>query len=111
MADRNLGGTARERPICREFACGIFASKQRKEMNMNVEELIKQLEKYPKDAKVVNRGLENGLDDLVATKPLKISKRQNDLWNEGTYESDCAGDISAVYLVEEEKDADEFDCE
>lgn len=77
---------------------------------MNVEELIQALSQYPKDRKVLIRGYENGLDGLVATKEVAIVPHQG-AWYEGSYKATPAGNEKAVYLIEEEKDADEFDCE
>ncbi len=53
---------------------------------MKIIELIKKLESYPQDAKVVAPGYEGGLDDITDVKYVFIKPNANiDIWYEGLH--------------------------
>lgn len=66
---------------------------------MTVQELIQQLETLPPDTKVVVRGYEDGYNDILQLKLVKIKSNENAHWYEGEYDdSNDEADIDAVNL-------------
>ena len=63
---------------------------------MTTTELIQQLQSLPPETKVVVRGYEDGYNDILRLRVLKIKPNENAHWFEGEYE--------------ESKDADAIDC-
>ena len=76
---------------------------------MNVENLIKELEKLPKDAKVLVQSGPDGLDEVIATKLLRVTSKSD--FSRAHYQADLTGPLDAVYLLQAEPDDAEFDCE
>jgi hypothetical protein len=53
---------------------------------MNVDQLIKRLQMYPQDLRVVIRGYEGGYDDINNFEQLKIVLDYNDEWYYGKHD-------------------------
>ena len=69
---------------------------------MTVQQLIQHLQSLPPDTKIVVRGYEDGYNDILKLKPVKIKLNENAHWYEGEYK-DCedADTINAVDLFGE----------
>jgi len=66
---------------------------------MTVKELIELLQTYPPDMKVVAEGYEQGYDDVVNVKQIKIKHLEKGEWYVGAYEDSSDKDaISAVFV-------------
>jgi hypothetical protein len=65
---------------------------------MKASDLIKELEKFPKDQIVLIRGYEGGCEEVSGLSQIKIKKNVNKQWYYGNHEEICS------------KDGD-FDCE
>ena len=71
---------------------------------MTASELIQQLKALPPDTKIVIRGYEDGYNDILTLKPVKIKLNGNAPWYSGEYENRNDNDaISAVDLFGENK--------
>lgn len=65
---------------------------------MNVKELIEKLSKYPDDTIVVTEGYENGFNDILEVKTIKLSERNNKEWWDGKYINEDFSDSEYIYL-------------
>ena len=66
---------------------------------MTVIELIKLLQTYPPDMKVVAEGYEQGYDDVVNVKLIRIKPIEKAEWYVGAYDDSMAEDaISTVFI-------------
>ena len=75
---------------------------------MTVKELIKHLETLPPDIKVVIRGYENGYNDIIEIRPIKIKVKPDSKWYDGFYDKSTDSDaINAIDLFGENKDREE----
>lgn len=71
---------------------------------MTASELIQHLKALPPDTKIVIRGYEDGYNDILMLKPVKIKPLENTPWYSGEYENSNAPDaIDAVDLYGENK--------
>lgn len=69
---------------------------------MTVAELLKQLQSFPPDTKVVVRGYENGYNDILKFRVQKIKPNPTTHWFDGEYEeSDDADAIDSIDLYGE----------
>jgi hypothetical protein len=73
---------------------------------MKVIDLLALLSQMPSEADVVVKGYEGGVDDIVSVKLVKIKKNVNDEWYYGKHAIDEDGDIQAVFIQREERQAD-----
>lgn len=65
-------------------------------------ELIQHLQTLPSETKIVVRGYEDGYNDILELKQVKIKLRENQEWFYGEYEkSDAADTIVAIDLFGE----------
>jgi len=53
---------------------------------MTAAELIEQLKALPPDTKIVIRGYEDGYNDILKLKPVKIKPKEDSNWYDGEYE-------------------------
>lgn len=74
---------------------------------MKVIDLLTLLSEMPADADVVLKGYEGGVDDVLNVKLVKIKKDVNADWYYGKHEIDEAGDIQAVFIQRDEREAEE----
>lgn len=74
---------------------------------MKVIDLLTLLSEMPADADVVLKGYEGGVDDVLNVKLVKIKKDINADWYYGKHEIDEAGDIQAVFIQRDEREAEE----
>jgi hypothetical protein len=66
---------------------------------MTVSKLIEELQKYPKDTRVVVRGYEGGVDDVGYLEDTYISLNENTAWYYGKREvTDDPKDVAAIKL-------------
>ncbi len=65
---------------------------------MTVEELIKALEKYPSDTRVVVQGYEDGFDDVSALHSLQVEEYPDPKWYYGNYDKSSEEGESAVLV-------------
>ena len=65
---------------------------------MTAKELIQHLQTLPPDIKIVVRGYEDGYNDILKLKPIKIKPNENAYWYEGEYEE--SKDVEATFAVE-----------
>jgi len=72
---------------------------------MTAEELIRQLQSFPPETKVVVRGFEDGYNDILKLKALNIKAIEKEThWFDGEYEkSDEPDAIGSIYLYGENK--------
>jgi hypothetical protein len=71
---------------------------------MTVAELIQQLQTLPPETKVVIRGYEDGYNDILQLKTVKIKPKVDAYWFDGEYEDSTDADaIDAVNLFGENK--------
>ena len=69
---------------------------------MTAQELIKHLQAMPPQTKIVVRGYEDGYNDILKLKPVKIKPKADAHWYDGEYEnSDDADAIDAIDLYGE----------
>lgn len=73
---------------------------------MKVKDLITLLSQLPAEADVVIEGYEDGVDDVVRVELVKIKKDVNSNWYYGRHAIDDEGDVQAVYIQGEERQAD-----
>jgi len=73
---------------------------------MTASELIQQLKTLPPDTKIVIRGYEDGYNDILQLRPVKIKPKPESYWFDGEFEdSDDADAIEAIDLNGENKNA------
>lgn len=73
---------------------------------MTASELITELQKLSPDTKVVVRGYEDGYNDILLLKPVRIKRQAVSHWYDGEYDSSDDEDaIDAVDLFGENKNA------
>jgi hypothetical protein len=73
---------------------------------MIASELINELQKLSPDTKIVVRGYEDGYNDILQLKPVKIKPLSDSKWYEGEYDSSDDDDaINAIDLFGENKNA------
>ena len=65
---------------------------------MTAQELIQHLQTLPHDTKIVVRGYEDGYNDVLKLKPVKIELNENAPWYEGEYK-EC-NDVGATLAVD-----------
>ena len=66
---------------------------------MTVAELIIILQTYPSDMRVVTEGYEEGYDDILEVKQVKIKPAENPRWYIGAYnDSNDTDAISAIFI-------------
>jgi len=71
---------------------------------MTADELIRQLQTYPPDTKIVIRGYEDGYNDILKLRSVKIKPNENSHWYDGEYdESNDSDAIDAIDLFGENK--------
>ena len=69
---------------------------------MTASELIKQLQTLPPDTKIVISGYEDGYNDILKLKPVRIKPKPDAEWYLGVYEDSADADaIDAVDLFGE----------
>jgi len=73
---------------------------------MKVMDLLTLLSEMPADADVVLKGYEGGLVDVLNMKLVKIKKDTNPDWYYGKHEIDEHGDIQAVFIQRDEREAE-----
>ena len=73
---------------------------------MRVKDLLTLLSEMPADADVVVKGYEGGVDDVINVKLVKIRKDVHAEWYYGRHEIDEDGDVQAVFIEREERQAD-----
>ena len=73
---------------------------------MKVIDLLRLLSQMPAEAEVVVKGYEGGVDDVINVKLVKIKKGVNAEWYYGRHEIDEDGDLQAVFIQREERQAD-----
>lgn len=73
---------------------------------MTAIELITELQQLSPDTRIVIRGYEDGLNDILKLLPVKIKLNANEHWYEGAHEKDDSLDaVDAVELYGENKNA------
>lgn len=70
---------------------------------MKVRDLLTLLSKMPADADVVAKGYEDGVDDVVQVKLVKLKKDINTEWYYGKHQISEDGDVQAVFIQREER--------
>ena len=73
---------------------------------MKVIDLLALLSQMPSEADVVVKGYEGGVDDVINVKMVKVKKDVHAEWFYGRHEIDEDGDIQAVLIQREEREAD-----
>ena len=73
---------------------------------MKVIDLLTLLSQMPAEADVVVKGYEGGVDDVVDVKLVKIKKDIHAEWYYGRHEIDEDGNVQAVFIQREERQAD-----
>jgi hypothetical protein len=74
---------------------------------MTASELIQQLQTLPTHTRIVIRGYEDGYNDILKLKPVKIKLKANADWYVGEYEDSADADaINAVDLFGENRNAE-----
>ncbi len=75
---------------------------------MTVHQLIQHLQTLPANTKVVVRGYEDGYNDILQLKEVKIKPKANAHWYDGEFEnSDDADAIAAVNLYGENQNPED----
>lgn len=73
---------------------------------MTASELINELQILSPDTKIVIRGYENGYNDILQLKPVKIKHKADSNWYDGEYEDSIDEDaINVIDLFGENKNA------
>lgn len=71
---------------------------------MTASELISELQKLSPDTKIVVRGYEDGYNDILQLKPVKIKRQSDSHWFDGEYETSADEDaFDAIDLFGEIK--------
>ena len=66
---------------------------------MIIEELIQQLQRYPKNSRVLVQGYEDGYDEVTTVKEISIQSNTSQEWYNGKYiNSDNAASETAVLI-------------
>ena len=66
---------------------------------MIIEELIRQLQRYPKNSRVIVQGYEDGYDEITTLREISIRPNPSHEWYNGKYESsDNAASETAVLI-------------
>ena len=73
---------------------------------MKVIDLLTLLSQMPSEADVVVKGYEGGVDDVVNVELVKIEKDVHAEWYYGRHEIAEDGDVQAVFIQREERQAD-----
>ena len=73
---------------------------------MKVKDLLDLLLQMPTEADVVVKGYEDGVDDVVDVKLVKIKKDVHAEWYYGRHEIDEDGDVQVVFIQREERNAE-----
>ena len=73
---------------------------------MKVIDLLRLLSQMPAEADVVIKGYEGGVDDVINVTLVKIKKDVHPEWYYGRHEIDEDGDVQAVFIQREERQAD-----
>ena len=73
---------------------------------MKVMDLLTLLSEMPADADVVLKGYEGGVDDVLNVKLVKIKKDVHVEWYYGKHEIDESGDVQAVFIQRDEREAE-----
>ena len=69
---------------------------------MTAIELIKNLQKLPPETRIIVSGYEDGFNDIIELKKVKIKKDVNEHWYEGAHaENNESDSIDAVLLFGE----------
>ena len=68
---------------------------------MTVQELITQLQNFPKDMPVVVDGYEGGCDDLNTLDEVKVDLNVNNEWFYGSHEPNKKGPSTVVWISHE----------
>lgn len=66
---------------------------------LTVEQLISELQKYPKDFKVLIDGYEDGLDAVLSSKIVNVEYDESKAWYYGPFEEVEKSEIKAVRLI------------
>jgi hypothetical protein len=73
---------------------------------MTASELINELQKLLPETKIIVRGYEDGYNDILQLKPVKIKRKADSSWYEGEYEDNPDEDaVTAINLFGENKNA------
>ena len=73
---------------------------------MTASELIIELQKLSPDTKIVVRGYEDGYNDILKLKEVKIKRKEDSGWYVGEYEDSTDADaVNAINLFGENKNA------
>ena len=73
---------------------------------MKVKDLLTLLSQMPAETDVVLKGYEGGVDDVINVELVKIKKDVHAEWYYGRHEIDEDGDVQAVFIQREERQAD-----
>ena len=73
---------------------------------MKVMDLLTLLSAMPADADVVLKGYEGGVDDVLNVKLVNIKKDVHAEWYYGKHAIDDNGDIQAVFVQRDEREAE-----
>lgn len=63
---------------------------------MTSQDLIQRLQTIPSNTKIVVRGYENGYNDIIELKPIKIEINVNANWYDGEYELSADDDAQSA---------------
>lgn len=63
---------------------------------MTSQDLIQHLQTIPSNTKIVVRGYENGYNDIIELKPIKIEININANWYDGEYELSVDDDAQSA---------------
>lgn len=66
---------------------------------LTVEQLISELQKYPKEFKVLVDGYEDGLDAVLSSKIVNVEYDESKAWYYGPFEEVEKSEIKAVRLI------------
>jgi hypothetical protein len=72
---------------------------------MKVKDLLALLSEMPADADVVAKGYEGGVDDIIIVQLVKLSRDVHKEWYFGRHEIKEDGDVQAVFIQREEREA------
>jgi hypothetical protein len=73
---------------------------------MTASELINELQKLSPETKIVVRGYEDGYNDILQLKLVKIKRKSDSNWYEGEYEDSTDEDaVTAINLFGDNKNA------
>ena len=72
---------------------------------MKVKDLLALLSEMPLDADVIVKGYEGGVDDIINIQLVKLNRNEHDEWYYGRHEIKEDGNVQAVFLQREEREA------